>query len=148
MSSEKIDREIKDDATLDDSESYIDPVAEARALRKCDMVLMPLFTISFMSAYLDRSNVGNAQTAGLLKDLNMSTQQYVSTFFLLHLHLTEAALLTVYIDAALRFYVTYVVLEMPGSLIVKQIKPSRLLPLYMLGWSVTCLGTSFMRIAP
>jgi hypothetical protein len=61
-----------------DSEIYIDPIAEAKALRKCDMVLIPLFTIAFMSAYLDRSNIGNAQTAGLMTDLNMSTQQYAS----------------------------------------------------------------------
>jgi hypothetical protein len=63
---------------IDDADIYIDPVAEAKALRKCDIFLIPLFTISFMSAYLDRSNIGNAQTAGLLTDLNMSTQQYAS----------------------------------------------------------------------
>lgn len=65
---------------VDDTEIYIDPIAEGKALRKCDYVLIPLFTIAFMSAYLDRSNIGNAQTAGLLTDLNMSTQQYASTF--------------------------------------------------------------------
>ncbi|KAE9379536.1 MFS general substrate transporter [Stipitochalara longipes BDJ] len=111
-----------------DSEIYIDAIAEAKVLRKCDLVPIPLFTISFMAAYLDRSNVGNAQTAGLLTDLHMSTQQYA--------------------NAVLFFYVTYVVFEMPGSLLVKKIKPSRLLPLYMLGWSITCLGTGFMQTVP
>ena len=56
MSSEKTDLESKNGATtpvigeiLDESEIYIDQVAEARALRKCGMVMIPLFTISFMS---------------------------------------------------------------------------------------------------
>lgn len=87
MSSDKIDLESKDGVAtpvvgevIHDSDIYIDPVAEAKALRKCDMVLIPLFTISFMSAYLDRSNIGNAQTAGLLTDLHMSTQSYASEF--------------------------------------------------------------------
>jgi hypothetical protein len=87
MSSDKIDLEAKDGTAtpvvgeiIDDSEIYIDPVAEAKALRKCDMVLVPLFTISLLSAYLDRSNIGNARTAGLLTDLHMSTQQYASMF--------------------------------------------------------------------
>jgi MFS family permease len=42
------------------------------------------------------------------------------------------------------FYVTYVPFELPGSLLVKKIRPSRYLPLLMLGFSVTCLGTGFM----
>jgi MFS family permease len=37
---------------------------------------------------------------------------------------------------------------MPGSQLAKKIKPSRLLPIYMLGWSITCLGTGFMQTVP
>lgn len=32
-------------------------------------------TIIFLAAYLDRSNIGNAASAGMLKDLNMSSGQ-------------------------------------------------------------------------
>jgi len=85
MSTDKIELEFKDGAAtpvvgelIADSEIYIDPIAEPKVLRKCDIILIPLFTISFMAAYLDRSNIGNAQTAGLLTDLNMSSQQYAS----------------------------------------------------------------------
>jgi hypothetical protein len=61
-----------------ESEIYIDPVAEAKVLRKCDLYLVPLLTVAFLSAYLDRSNIGNAATAGLLTDIHMSSQQYAS----------------------------------------------------------------------
>jgi hypothetical protein len=62
----------------DASEIYIDPKAEAKVLRKCDMFLVPLLTLAFLSAYLDRNNIGNAATAGLKEDLGMSAQQFAS----------------------------------------------------------------------
>jgi hypothetical protein len=37
---------------------------------------------------------------------------------------------------------------MPGALLVKKIRPSILLPIFMGGWSVTCLGTGFMKTVP
>lgn len=43
------------------------------------------------------------------------------------------------------FYVTYVVFEMPGSLLVKKIRPSRLMPAFMLGWSIVTLGTGWIK---
>lgn len=64
--------------SLGDAEIYIDPKAEARVLRKCDMFLVPLLTLAFLSAYLDRNNIGNAATAGLKEDLGMSAQQFAS----------------------------------------------------------------------
>jgi hypothetical protein len=86
MSFEKKDALVSEDATIsppseqiiEESEIYIDPIAEAKVLRKCDMYLVPLLTIAFLSAYLDRSNIGNAATAGLLTDTHMSSQQYAS----------------------------------------------------------------------
>lgn len=36
---------------------------------------------------------------------------------------------------------------MPGALLVKKIRPSILLPIYMGGWSIVCLGTGFMKTA-
>lgn len=63
---------------VDETEIYIDPKVEAKILRKIDIYLMPLLTIAFLSAYLDRSNIGNAATAGLLTDIHMSSQQLAS----------------------------------------------------------------------
>lgn len=86
MSFERKDPIISEDPTgspvseqvIEESEIYIDPVAEAKVLRKCDMYLVPLLTIAFLLAYLDKSNIGNAATAGLLTDTHMSSQQYTS----------------------------------------------------------------------
>lgn len=67
-----------------DEEIYIDPKEEAKLLRKCDMYLVPLLTISFLSAYLDRSNIGNAAIAGLLPDLGMSSAQLANAVTLFY----------------------------------------------------------------
>lgn len=70
----------KEDPTVNDEDIYIDPVAERKLLWKCDMFLTSLLTLAFLSAYLDRSNIGNAAIAGLLPDLNMNRQQLASTY--------------------------------------------------------------------
>ncbi|KAH7078261.1 major facilitator superfamily transporter [Paraphoma chrysanthemicola] len=113
---------------VDDEDIYIDPEKERKLLWKCDMFLTSLLTLAFLSAYLDRSNIGNAAIAGMLPDLSMSRQELA--------------------NAVLLFYVTYVPFELPGSLLVKKIRPSRLLPTFVLGWSLTCLGTGFMTNVP
>lgn len=63
---------------VDDADIYIDPQKERKLLWKCDFYLTSLLTLAWISAYLDRSNIGNAAIAGLLPDLNMSKQQLAS----------------------------------------------------------------------
>ena len=99
------------DPQVDDEDIYIDPVKEKKILHKCDLFMTSLLTLAFLSAYLDRSNIGNAAIAGLPEDLGMSKQELA--------------------NAIMFFYVTYVPFELPGSLLVKKIRPSRLLPLFM-----------------
>ena len=43
---------------------------EKRVLRKLDTNLLPLVCVLFLLSFLDRSNVGNAKTAGMSKDLH------------------------------------------------------------------------------
>ena len=67
--------------TKDDTESavtsdlYIDPVAEKKLLWKLDLYIAPVMTLIFLTAYLDRSNIGNAATAGLQVDLKLKGNQ-------------------------------------------------------------------------
>ncbi|KAI1338318.1 major facilitator superfamily domain-containing protein [Xylariaceae sp. FL0016] len=108
---------VHDGMNVDQEDISIDSAKERKLLWKIDACLVPLLTLSFLSAYLDRSNIGNAAISGMPEDLGMSSQQLA--------------------NAILMFYVT-----------VKKIRPSRLLPMFMLGWAVTTLGTGFMHTAP
>jgi hypothetical protein len=69
-----------DKLQADDDTIYIDPEKERKLLWKCDIYLTSLLTISFLSAYLDRSNIGNAAVAGMLPDLDMSSQDLASMY--------------------------------------------------------------------
>lgn len=53
----------------------VDPQQEKKLLRKLDMYLAPIMTIVFLTAYLDRSNIGNAASAGMLEDIGMTNEQ-------------------------------------------------------------------------
>ncbi|CAD6454357.1 d784c3a0-d163-423c-926f-9ec128be12a0 [Sclerotinia trifoliorum] len=55
---------------------YIDPEIEKRVVRKLDKRLIPLVMLLYLLSYLDRSNIGNAKTAGMTKDLDISSPEY------------------------------------------------------------------------
>ncbi|KAF7863211.1 hypothetical protein EAF04_007293 [Stromatinia cepivora] len=55
---------------------YIDPEIEKRVVRKLDKKLIPLVMLLYLLSYLDRSNIGNAKTAGMSKDLGISSPEY------------------------------------------------------------------------
>ena len=57
----------------------IDPVRERKLTRKLDLFIAPIMTIIFLNAYLDRANIGNAASAGMVQDLGMTDGQLGST---------------------------------------------------------------------
>lgn len=68
-----------------------DAAADTRVRRKLDRNMLPLFFVLYMLAFLDRSNIGNAEIAGMKKDLKLGGDRY-------------EWLLTI-------FYITYIVFE-------------------------------------
>lgn len=61
----------KSDASTDQTSLSIDPAREAKLLRKLDLYIAPIMTVIFLTAYLDRSNIGNAASAGMTEDIGM-----------------------------------------------------------------------------
>lgn len=61
---------------------------EARLLRKLDLRVVPIITIMYTCAFLDRINIGNAVIFGLEKDLKMTGNDYsnaLSIFFVAYI---------------------------------------------------------------
>jgi hypothetical protein len=54
----------------------IDAATEKRLVRKLDGRLVGLAFLCYLAAFLDRSNIGNAETAGMSKDLGFDNAQY------------------------------------------------------------------------
>ncbi|KAI1301044.1 major facilitator superfamily domain-containing protein [Xylaria venustula] len=79
-----------------ESELQIDPALERRVVRKLDLHLVPLVTCLYLVAFLDRSNIGNGQTAGMGKDLGLSDDQYqwlLTIFYIPYIVFEGAALM-------------------------------------------------------
>lgn len=51
----------------------IDPKREAKLVRKLDLNIAPILLVIFLAAYLDRANIGNAASAGMTEDIDMSS---------------------------------------------------------------------------
>ncbi|KAI1101270.1 MFS general substrate transporter [Jackrogersella minutella] len=80
----------------EDGGIYIDPVIEKRVIRKIDRVLVPLVMGLYLVAFLDRSNIGNAETAGMSKDLGFDDAQYqwlLTIFYIPYIVFEWAALM-------------------------------------------------------
>ncbi|ANB11942.1 Tna1p [Sugiyamaella lignohabitans] len=92
------------------------PEEEKRVVRKFDMNILIYLFFLYMLSFLDRGNIGNANTAGMSKDLNMSDSQY-------------QWLLTI-------FYIFYICFEF--MILCYKIFPPRLyVPTIVIGWGIT-----------
>jgi MFS family permease len=67
------------------SASYVlDPAAERKLVWKFDLRILPVLAVMYLFNSLDKSNLGNAKTAGLEKTLKLKGDQYniiLSVFF-------------------------------------------------------------------
>jgi hypothetical protein len=103
---------------------YVDPVTEKKLLRKLDLWISPVVCVVFLAAYLDRSNIGNAASAGMTADLGMNNSQYGSKFKSHCKQPKREILISFFVDAVTLFYATYVFFEIPSVLFVKKFHPS------------------------
>ncbi|KAL1409732.1 hypothetical protein Q8F55_003729 [Vanrija albida] len=99
-----------------DSDAALDRAAERRLLRKLDLLIVPLTAMLYLSAYLDRGNIGNAKLLGLLDILHGDKDTQFSILL-----------------AA--FYITYIVFIIPGNILGATIRPNHALALGALTWS-------------
>ena len=90
----------------------VDPAAERRLVWKYDLRILPVLAVMYLFNALDKSNLGNAKTAGLTEDLHFHGNQY-------------NIILSV-------FFVPYVLTAPVLGILGKKYGPSRVLPLMML----------------
>jgi MFS family permease len=69
---------------------FIDPKEERKLRRKLDMCILPVVTLSYWLMFLDRSNIGNAKSAGLVSDLGLHQYDFnigTSLYYIVYLSL-------------------------------------------------------------
>ncbi|CAK3799334.1 high-affinity nicotinic acid transporter [Lecanosticta acicola] len=116
---------VQADVGLGSSTHYIDPVKEGKMMRKFDIFAIGLFGLFYMMANLDRSNLGNAQVAGMPEDIGLVGNQFGTATTLL--------------------YATYVPFEAPAALALKKLSPKYLMASCAFCWGLATLGMGFIQ---
>ncbi|ORX39540.1 MFS general substrate transporter [Kockovaella imperatae] len=83
----------------------VEKAKERRLLWKLDAVILPMTVLLYLSANLDRGNIGNARLQGLQKELLDNKDERYSVVLL-------------------SFYITYMLGSIPGTLLSKAIPPN------------------------
>lgn len=104
-------------------EYTIDPVAEAKLVRKQDVRVLPMVFLMYFFTFLDRTNLGNARIAGLDEDLGLGTYGFN-------------------IGACL-YYAIYFFADIPAALSVKKFG-FIMLPLSCVAFGIVTLATAFI----
>ncbi|OVF10230.1 putative high-affinity nicotinic acid transporter [Clavispora lusitaniae] len=111
---------------IESVEEPFDVKAERRLLQKFDWKIMPLFCAAYFFSALDRSNIGNANVAGMAKDLNLTSHQYSNAVSLV--------------------YATYLPVMLPGVWLMRKFnKPRYYMGGMIICWSIISIFTLFVR---
>ncbi|KAJ5664678.1 hypothetical protein N7462_011491 [Penicillium macrosclerotiorum] len=112
----------------DDEEFYrnFSPIRRKSLLKKVDYRLVPMLALLYLVSHLDRANIGNAKTAGMTSDLNLSGIQYNIALSL--------------------FFIPYVLLEVPSNMLLKNFaRPSVYLGILVISWGIIMTLTGVVQ---
>ncbi|KAJ7695351.1 major facilitator superfamily domain-containing protein [Mycena rosella] len=96
--------------------------AERKLVRKMDMRIVPTVWLLYVVSYLDRANIGNAESGGMQTELKYGSTQYSIIL--------------------LMFFVSYVLFEVPSNMILTRVRPSIYLSTICVIWGgvAACLA--------
>ncbi|KAJ5981066.1 hypothetical protein N7481_008364 [Penicillium waksmanii] len=122
----EIDREMADETWAGEAlDVVLDPQKEKKLLVKLDMAFVPIIMLTYLSCFLDRSNIGNVKVAHMPEDINASDSQFSIAVSI--------------------FYVTYVLFEAPWAVLMKKLTPRNILTGLCIVWSLTTIFTGFIE---
>ncbi|KAG0702235.1 MFS general substrate transporter [Suillus ampliporus] len=123
-----------DQERLEDSNSDLEnvpmltPEQERKLWRKIDLRLMPILSLMYLLAFLDRGNIGNAKLDGLVTQLDLTGNRY-------NIALTM-------------FFIPYCLFECPANLVLKVFRPSRWLPGINFIWGIVMTLMGLVKTYP
>lgn len=117
------------ESSINDNQLHLDSphfhALESQILRKFDFIIIPCISLIYLFSNLDKSNIGNAYTAGLPQSLGLKHNEYGNVVSLL--------------------FVTYTVFETPVALSLKYIGAKWALGGLVFCFGVTSLATAFVN---
>ncbi|KAF0428747.1 MFS general substrate transporter [Gigaspora margarita] len=119
---EKVDEFTKNSSNF---LTNIESSEEKRLLKKIDLRIIPLDTVLYTLSFLDRVNIGNAKLANFERDINLTNDEY---------------------DWALgRFFLGYVIFDVPSNIALIKIKPSVWISTLMVVWGIIMTIMAFAK---
>ncbi|KAL8287355.1 hypothetical protein RQP46_003807 [Phenoliferia psychrophenolica] len=123
---EKFSSAHLDETSLSGSNADLeDADYERKVMRRIDLHLIPWLALLYLLSFLDRTNIGNANLFGLAKNLKLVGREYSNSLAI--------------------FFVFYVIFETPSNMVMKAWRPSRWLPIIMLGWGIVITLTGIVE---
>ncbi|KAJ7583782.1 major facilitator superfamily domain-containing protein [Mycena floridula] len=99
--------------------------------RKIDWHILPILAVLFTMSFVDRGNIGNALSLGMVRDLKLEIG-------------VRANLVTAI------FYIAYAAFEVPSQVMLKITRPSKWIPGGMMAWGIvmafSCLVKSYKTL--
>ncbi|KAI0169101.1 putative pantothenate transporter [Hypoxylon sp. FL1284] len=95
-------------------EPAFDPKLDRKVKLKLDFFILPIVSLIYFFSSMGRSDLGNAKIAGLSEDLSLSPSDYS--------------------NAATTLLVGTIVFQLPGTILIKQIRPNRQFSAAMMTW--------------
>jgi MFS family permease len=93
--------------------------------RKVDWHVLPWLFALWLLAFIDRSNIGNANISGLSTDLKLTGTQYNTALAV--------------------FYIPYVLVDIPSNWLLRYVGGGRYIPIIALSWGIVSVGLSFVH---
>lgn len=123
MSDNKIERieSSENQAAID----AFTPEEQKKIMRKVDFRLIPTLGFMYCVSLMDRTNLGVAMVAGMGVDLKLTGERY-SLIVLL-------------------FFITYVALQPPATVVLRKLGPRVFLPTIVILWGSVMLGFGFVK---
>lgn len=107
-------------------ETQIDPELDRAITRKFDRRIIPWLFVTWLLAFIDRSNIGNAKIDGLGAQLNILKGDKFNT-------------------ALAVFYVPYICVDVPSNWFVKRVGGGTYLPGLLIAWGLVSLCIGFVK---
>ncbi|VUC29415.1 unnamed protein product [Clonostachys rosea] len=108
-----------------DSEVSFDPAVVKKLKLKTDLVLLPILSIAYLFNSLARSNISNANTAGLTKDLHLQGNQF---------------------NQVLTYYqIPFIIFGPFVTMLTKQFGANITIPVMMIGFGTPSFATAFVH---
>lgn len=138
------DHDVPEQASTGEAlDVVLDRKMEQKLLAKLDLAFVPIIMFTYLTCFLDRSNIGiapesdhprklaadektgNVKVANMPEDVNASPSQFSTAVSI--------------------FYVTYVLFESPWAVLMKKLTPRNILTGLCIVWSLTTIFTGFIE---